>query len=380
MAPRQQAASRAADERSEQEFRQDVNLAVANTEAEIADFAMDDEEQDNDADTSLEEMGDGLEGDDLIEDDTSETDESEDDQDSQDDTAAGDAEEAGKVEDDRVAARGNDQNGQRQGQQDQARDGQRGAPAIPPGRLRESNERARSAEDRAARLERELAETRGRLDQLATQVNTPRPRQDQQQQEERPDPEPDIFANPQEWRTWNDRQTQKQIKDAVTAAVGGVRQDLQARDEDRINTAFVQARSGPRGYEVDPAYRALMTSLDPRNPRDRAVVQRITSSADPAAALFDWWESNGAKDFRTQMARDLGYEPPDDDGYQDQRPQGRGQQPRRQQQSRNGQQRPRQVYRGPVSLNGAGGGGRQTITDPDALDDSDPAVMRSVWR
>jgi hypothetical protein len=46
----------APNERTEREFQLDTNQAVANTEAEIMDAALGDEELENDGDTSLEEM------------------------------------------------------------------------------------------------------------------------------------------------------------------------------------------------------------------------------------------------------------------------------------------------------------------------------------
>jgi hypothetical protein len=55
MAPRTQQ-NLASDERTEREFALDVNTAVANTEDEMAAFAFGEDELENDADTSLEQL------------------------------------------------------------------------------------------------------------------------------------------------------------------------------------------------------------------------------------------------------------------------------------------------------------------------------------
>ena len=57
-----------ADGRTEDEYRLDINRAIADTEDEIFREAMGDQELDNDGDTSLEQMGEGPGGD-VIEDD-----------------------------------------------------------------------------------------------------------------------------------------------------------------------------------------------------------------------------------------------------------------------------------------------------------------------
>ena len=58
-----------ADGRTEEEYRTDVNRAIADTEDEIFREAMSDEEPDNDGDNSLEEMGEGPGGDHLDDED-----------------------------------------------------------------------------------------------------------------------------------------------------------------------------------------------------------------------------------------------------------------------------------------------------------------------
>jgi hypothetical protein len=64
-------------EQSERESMADVNSAIAHTEDEIFNEALDEAELDNDGDTELEEMGEGLEGEHLDEEDEEEADEQE---------------------------------------------------------------------------------------------------------------------------------------------------------------------------------------------------------------------------------------------------------------------------------------------------------------
>src|ERR1700683_738684 len=185
MAPRPQP-NLAADERTEREFALDVNTAVANTEGEIAAFAFGEEEPDNDADTSLEQMGDGLEGGDL-EDDAEDESETGDEQLDDETLAAGDEEaEDDELDDQQPQRQQQDDRQPRRGErQDDERQQQRG---VPPGRHREVAQRARTAEqgletEREARqrLERELAETRGQIQLLSQQVAQPRQQQQVEQ-------------------------------------------------------------------------------------------------------------------------------------------------------------------------------------------------------
>jgi len=379
MAPRTQAAAVAADERTEREFQLDVNTAVANTESEIFGDAMGDDELENDADTSLEQMGDGLEGDDLeVETDAGE----------EGDAAAEETEtEEVEAAEGESEAAGDDQPAGREQRRGDERHEIRG---VAPGvhrqerdRRRTAERRAETAEERADRLERELTETRGQVSLLSQQV-TARPQPQQRQEEQRPDPEPDMFADPAGWKQWNDRRNDEKIAQAVQRATGGFRQELQQRDETRINQSFAQAESGERSFEFTAAYRAL-TSLNPRDPQARATVARIVNSPDPAAALFDWYEDNGAEDFRASVAEQLGLGEYYEADRQGQRPQARrgngGDRQQERQPSRQQSGQPRSVVRLPPSLNSARGGGqRLNPSDPEAMDDSDAAVFRSATR
>jgi hypothetical protein len=396
MAPRTQQ-NLAADERTEREFALDVNTAVANTEAEISAFAFGEEELENDADTSLEQMGDGLEGGDLDE----EIDDSEpQDPDAGEEIEAAEGDETDEVDEqpevsDRQPQRQDERRPQRVERQDDERRADNGG-RVPAGvhrdRVRTERQRAETAEQTNQRLERELAETRGRLDMLAQTVNS-QPRRGEQQQQERSDVEPDMFADPDGWKAWNRRQVQAEATQIARREFGTFRQEMQQRDESRINSAFEEAASGARGFEFNAAYRTLTTTLDPRNARDRATVARIVQSQDPTQALFDWFEDNGAEDFRASVAEQLGLEPAN--GYEDDRGQDRQQRRnggdnrgrqnggQQRQQPRQQQGQPRQVYRMPPSLNAArgGSGNRQgQQANPDMQDDSDRSAFDFAMR
>jgi hypothetical protein len=405
MAPRTQAAAAlAADERTEREYAADVNNAVAATEDEIFLDAMGEDDLTDDADTSLEEMGEGLEGDDLETDEPAEGEEGE-----ETEAAEGEAgEEARGAEAGDQGDEDQGDQGQRRGEQRQPERQEFRRPGVPPAVHRQVGQRARAAEQtaeterqRADRLERELAETRGRLDMLAQTVTQPR---QQQRQEQRPDPEPDIIVEPDKWREWNDRRVQERIDKGIREGLGAVRQDIQARDETRINQSFGELASGPRRAEFNAAHQALL-SLDPRSPRDRATVSRIVNSPDPGNALMDWFEVNGAEDFRADMAELLGF----GEEYQQMLQEQQREQPRarannganrqggnrqqgngRQQFSRQnpqGQQQPRSVFRVPPSLSEARGGrggnsrdGAGQNFDPEMMDDSDDSTFRFAMR
>src|SRR5882757_9888462 len=96
-------------ERAERELNADVNDAIARTDGEVFTDAMGDEPLGEDDDTSLEDMGEGLEGDQLDEDEEAQEGDAQDDDDQGDDT--GDEAEGASDEDEpeAIAARETDQ-------------------------------------------------------------------------------------------------------------------------------------------------------------------------------------------------------------------------------------------------------------------------------
>lgn len=341
-----------ANERTEREFALDVNAAVANTEDEIFSDAMGDEPLENDGDTSLEEMGEGLEGDDLEEGDEAEETEAE---------PEGDGDEA--TEEEAEAAEGEEATPETPRDQQGRFEDRRGA--VPSGVLREANEKRRAAEEREAAKDRQLAEMRGRLDELSIRVNAPpKPAAVQTKTEK-----PDMFAEPEKYEQWLQEQADKRAEAKINERFGAFEQRQQQERETRLNENLSLAANGERGFEFQAAYRAV-TSLDPKVPQNRALVQRLINSPDQGKAFLDWFEDNGAEEFRESIAQQLGLVP----GRRAPAQNGQRQQPRQQSQT------PRHEVRLPPSLNTARGGQRQQVQDPEMMDDTDNSVFAFATR
>ena len=343
------------NERTEREFQLDVNQAVANTEGEIFEDALSDEPLENDGDTSLEEMGEGLEGDDLEEGEgpDEETGDKEADEETEgDEEEPAEGEEAEAAEDD---------------EEEQPRDQQgRFEDRQPPDRreipLKAERDRRREAEERAERLERELAEMRGRVDEVSRRVNAPPP------QVEQPRPsKPDMFADPDGYDRWVREEARREAQDLVSQRIQAYELQQQQVKEARVNANLAQAASSDRGWEFGAAYNSLV-GLDKQNPAHRAIVQRIFDAPDPGKELFNWWDENGGEDYRERIRAQL---LPRQD---------RGNSRQRSQQPRHETRLPESLRRTPPSLNSARGGQRQEVQDPEMMDDSDDSVFRFAAR
>jgi hypothetical protein len=341
-----------ANERTEREFQLDVNTAVANTEGEIFEDALGDDPLEDDGDTSLEEMGEGLEGDDLEEEDEAEEE--------------GEAEASEEdAEQPPLAAQAEEEEEQPRDQQGRFDTQQQDRRGVPSGRLREEAQARRQAEQEATELRRQLAEMNGRVTELSTRVNaTPKPATSETPAK------PDMFADPEGYERWVIAEAEKKADAKIQERFGAYEQQQQQQREANLNANLERTATGERGFEFQAAYRAL-TSLDPKDANARATVQRILSSPDQGQAILDWFEENGAEDFRESVARQLGLAPVP---RQQQRGNGQRQQPRQQ------SPQPRNEVRLPPSLNNARGGGRQQTNDPEMLDDSDSSVFRFATR
>lgn len=349
------------DERTEREFQLDVNQAVANTEAEVFDAATGDEELENDGDTSLEEMGEGLEGDDLDEDE----DEAEEETAEADkvDADAEEDEEADEEQDETVAAdeaeEEEPQRDERGRFEEQERPDRREIP------LRAERERRRQAEERAERVERDYAELRGRLDEIARRQNAPPPPVEQKQSER-----PDMFADPEGYDRWRQERDDRRTQELVNQAIGAFQQFQQQQQRARVDANLELAARGERGWEFGAAYVKLKNVIDrdPNNPAVQAIRRRIEDSPDPARELFAWWDENGGPEYREQVLTQLM-------PHQD-----RGNSRQRSTQPRHVTQLPESMRRNPPSLNSARGGQRHEIADPEMMDDSDDSVFRFAAR
>jgi hypothetical protein len=238
-----------AAEQTEREFQADINEAVATTEAEIFGEATGAEPADNDGDTSLEAMGQGLEGEVLGED-------------------------------------GDDNN-----------DGDNNNDAtllVPEAETEGASDAdgARAVEEQNATLRMQLATLEARFNDLNARLNgqAQRPRQTGSPTEAG---RPDMFTHPDAYECWL-------LDRATRDAVSHLQQQQQAERVAHVDQSFARATRGERGFEFGPAYTAL-ASLDAGNPAHRALVRGICEAPDPARALLDWWDDNGGPQFRERI-------------------------------------------------------------------------------
>lgn len=327
---------------SEREYQSTLNAAVGATEDEIFTDALGGEELDNDGDTSLEEMGDGLEGE-VEEDDEAGEDEPEGDE--------GESE-GDEPEDEPETAEG-DEPDQRSRVDDQR---------VPPRRLKEEADRRRAAEDRVQILERQVAEYNGRLTEISARVNAPAPKP----AAEAP-PKPDMFAEPEKYEAWLMAEAERRAEERVGRRFSQFEKQQQDREAERVDRSLETAARGARAFEFSAAYNAL-TSLDPRDRGAQATVRGIYTAPDPAKALFDWWDQNGGPDYREQVLSQLLPEDQRPGSRQTQRaaPQGNRARPVRH------EIRPAQRL---PSLNSATGSNTQRLSDPEMLDGSEASVF-----
>lgn len=355
MAVNRQAAAQPA-ELSEREYQDTINNAVKATEQEIFADALGDDELDMDGDTSLEDMGDGLEGE--VEADDAE------DPDGQGEGDEAEAEDDSGEEAELEAGEAEGDEGAEEQPRDQRGKFQRDQPTIPPAVLRQSNERARIAEERAQRLEQQVAEYNGRLTELSARVNSQPQRQEAKT--EAP-PKPDMFAEPEKYEAWVIAEADRRAEAKIEQRFTSFQQQQQQRELQRVDQSFQTAARGPRQFEFNAAYNAL-TSLNPADRNARALVNGILTAPDPAKAMFDWWEENGASEYRENILNQL--------LPADQRPRPRADGGRQQPQQRS---QVRHEIRGPQrlpSLNGASGSNSQRTADPEMMDGSEASIFR----
>ncbi len=336
------------EEVSEREYQTTLNAAVAATEDEVFTDALGSEELDNDGDTSLEEMGDGLEGDAEEGDEADEESEAE---------GESDAEAEGEEENaETQAAEGQEQEPARDGSGRFQRQDDRGG--IPSARLREEADARRAAEARAQTLERQLAELNGRVTEISARANA----QPKQPEAQAP-PKPDMFAEPEKYEAWLVAEAERKAEAKLEQRFANYERQQQERESERVNQNLADAARGDRAFEFGAAYNAL-TSLDRNNPQAITTVRKIYNSPDPASALFDWWDKEGGgPDYRERILAQL---MPRQRQGQPQRGNGQQQQPRHE--IRPGQRLP--------SLNAATGSNVQQTGDPEMLDGSEASVFR----
>lgn len=313
------------------------------TEDEIAAYMFaDDEPEDDDGDTSLEEMSD-VPGE--VEEGDDEPDEIE-----QPEHDIGQETEEDETEDDEARAEDHEQ------ETEDLEGTPQGRPEPPPSRvLREERERRRQTEA-------ELANARARI--AAYEVNQQQFRSSNEaplQHEDNADFDL-MFSNPRAWAAQQRAEILTEIRaQNVNASLGAAHEE--------------------HGKNFEAAYRAL-TSLNPQDPLARAQVQRVWNAPNPGGALMRWHKQQ-------QTFNEIGDDP---DAWFERRLQERLNDPdtrrqtmasMRQDAMRGDGGRPRTTTRLPRSLNsasGSGGRGGRREADPDLYDDSDASVFAFAMR
>jgi hypothetical protein len=256
-----------------------ISDAIIETEREIAGDAWGMEETERDeSGRSLEEMGEGLEGqheaedDDELEDDESEGDEEPEGED--------DGESEGDKKPEAKPDAGNEV------EQPKPLAAEQPVGRVPAGKHREALERARVAEaerdtirveneKRAKALEDKLELALRQIDDLR---RTPRA---EARPVEPPKPEtiPDIFEDP------------KGFAEHLTR---GFQTELSKRDTQLANQRVETSMAIAHAFHKDAFENAFaaINKLNPQNPDDRVTVQRIYSSPNPGEALVGWHKRN----------------------------------------------------------------------------------------
>jgi hypothetical protein len=337
-----------------------ITAAMIATEKEVAGFAWDIEDTDAadpSGDQSLEDMGEGLEGQHEAEAEGEEA----------DGEAEGEVEaEPGKITPEPVAAK----------PIEPTRTETEGR--VPPGRLREANERARAAEAERdtlkAAADKRDADTRAQLDlvmrELAALKTAPRPEPVKPADPVKPQ-RPDIFENPDGVYDFLERA----IRDAVTPIT-------QQTQNQRVETSLAIAHAVHKDV-FEKAYGA-MTALNPQDPEARATVQRIMAAPNPGDAMISWHKRNQTlaevgddpTAYRERIAKETREAAMKDPEFRKALlAEMRGE-------AANGADgQPRNVTKLPRSLAAAGGSnaGADRV-DPNAFDGSPQAIADSAWR
>ncbi len=345
-----------------------ISTAIIETEKEIAGFAWDIEETealDASGDRSAESLGDGLEGQHEAEDD--EETEVEETEESEETEAEGEADGTGKGEPKPEA-------------EEEPEQIPRDTPAgrVPSGKLREANERARQAEERARQIEAQRAEDARKLDALQTQIATltqvvgqRAPTAPVVEPKVEPKAAPDIFENPTGFVDHLQQTFQSEL----------AKRD-QALQQIRVENSFAVAHAVHKDA-FEEAMGAI-NKLNPENPDDRAIVQRIYASPNPGQAVVSWHKRNKTLQevgddpnaFKERIAKETRESLKNDPDFRKQLlAELRGE-------ALNGGNdgQPRTTNRLPRSLARAGSNVGAARSDPRDSDDSDQAVADSAWR
>lgn len=347
--------------------------AVAATEMEIfnAAFGKEGTVLDETGDRSLENMGDGLEGQIEPEDDEGEDDESE------LEAETGEGEEGSEQVDGKGKAPDKEAAPDPKDAQSQQPEGR-----VPAGRLREQTEKLKAAEtEREAlktQLETERANSRKELDAINAKfdgvlaaLQRQQPVQPQTTKAAEPETPPDLFEDPKAFAEYLQKGPQEAIK-AIE----------QRFEEMRIDTSLNVAHA-KHGETFSSAYKAFVEAGQRGDAESIAMGKRILASPNPGEALVQWHKRN-------EVFRRVGDDPTAFEGkireetksalMQD--PEFRRQllEELRADATAGDNGRPRTVTRLPRSLNSAAGNGHGIPTDRIGGDGSDQSVFDSVFK
>jgi hypothetical protein len=331
--------------------------AIIETEKEIASGAWDEEPGalDPTGDRSLEEMGDGLEG------------QHEDDEEEETEVEAVEPKEGEKVETE-AKTETEPKKGEVIPPEPQGR--------VPAGRLREEAERARAAiaerDTFKAQLDAEKASNAKALGDLnakfeaflAGQKAPPKPA------EETPKPKiPDLFEDPNAFAEHLNRGVQERF-DA-----------FQRQQRDREVNASIDSARTRHGETFATAWKALETL--PKSPETVQLVQRLEAASNPGEAIVSWHKRNVAarevgddlEGYKARIAEETRKQlAADPEFHKELLASLRGE-------AEIGDQgRPRTAVRLPPALARAAGGNSRGLNDDSILDGSDQSIAESAWR
>lgn len=369
-----------------------ISDAIKGTETEIFSSAFgkdaDDDAGNDEGDRSLEEMGEGLEGQ-VEETPAKEPDEADDEADDGDDAGDEALERDPKTGQFKPKAETDkDKAGDKPGEKKPAAADRK--PQVPPGRLREEADKRRTAEaaSAAALAERDAALAKvgalesnfntlnKQLSDLMTAIATGKVGGQQQQApqkqagEVKSDPRPDMFADPDGYEAWNERRIAR-VEQSVTQRIEAQRVEMS-----------MQYAHEKHGEAFDEAYKAI-TSLDRNNPRDRQIVQQIWSSPNPGKALMSWHNQvktlrevgDDPTKYREKVATETRDQLLNDPEFLKQVME----KLRGDAEGTGDGKKPRTVVRLPPSANSARGGGMGQLPDRRPQDNSEAAVFASAF-
>src|SRR5215831_9380902 len=267
----------------------DIGDLITATEKEIFDSGMrgqdveDSGPEDPSGDRSLEQMGEGLEGQQEPDEDESE---SEDEEGEESEGEEGEGEEQGEEQEGEEEGEEGKEEGEAEEAEPEAETKPDEPHRVPSGRLREQTERAQRAEDQLKALQaeretersqfrKEFDELRGQMTGLMTAVQHGRPPQPQAPQAPQPEPLPDVFENPQGFGEYFVK-----AREADRAQFGQLLNQMRVENSLAIAHA-IHKEDFAKAFEA-------ANKLPPNTPETRDTVQRIFTSVNPGEALVQW--------------------------------------------------------------------------------------------